>query len=140
MDYLDAVVALLVDDRYVAPAHAQHNLDHRLHLMVVGRNGAREVLEALLVAQLRTGGEERDLRAHMRDGLHYKERFNASCNNCRIIKSRRSSTTCSAAHTRKRSELLYNICAYEMRLTRARANLIKSFVSRFARAHASDTM
>lgn len=29
---------------------------------MVRGNGAREVLEALLVAQLRTGGEERDLR------------------------------------------------------------------------------
>lgn len=60
-NYLDAVVALLVDDGDVAPAHAQHDLHHRFDLMVVGWNGARKILEALLVAQLRTGGEKRDL-------------------------------------------------------------------------------
>lgn len=61
ISYLNAVVALLVDDGNVAPAHAAHNFHHCFDLMVVGRNRAREILEALFVAQLRTGGEEGNL-------------------------------------------------------------------------------
>lgn len=66
-NYLDAVVAFLVYDGDVTPAHAQHNLDHCFDLMVIGWNGTRKILEALLVAQLRTGREERDLLASTTD-------------------------------------------------------------------------
>lgn len=59
--YLDAVVALLVDNRDIRPAHALDYLDHGLHLIVVRWNGAWEVLKALFVAQLGAGGEVRDL-------------------------------------------------------------------------------
>lgn len=38
--YLDAVVALLVDNRDIRPAHALDYLDHGLHLIVVRWNGA----------------------------------------------------------------------------------------------------
>lgn len=38
--YLDAVVALLVDNRDISPAHALDNLDHGLHLVVIRGNGA----------------------------------------------------------------------------------------------------
>lgn len=68
LEGLEAVIALLVDDGYVAPAHAAHNVHHGLHLVVVRRDGPRKVFEALLVAQLGTRREEGDLEGRNRRG------------------------------------------------------------------------
>lgn len=51
--YLDAIVGLLVYDGDVVPAERLDDLYHGLGLVMVRRNGASEVLEPLLVAQLR---------------------------------------------------------------------------------------
>ena len=60
--YLDAVVGLLVDDGDVLPAELEDDLGHGEGLVVVAGDGAREVLEALLVRQLGARREERDLK------------------------------------------------------------------------------
>lgn len=60
--HLDAIVAFLVDNRNIGPSHALDNLNHGLYLVVVGGNGAWEILKALLVAQLRAGWEIWDLQ------------------------------------------------------------------------------
>ena len=59
--YLDAVVGLLVDDGDVLPSELEDDLGHGEGLVVVAGDGAREVLEALLVRQLGARREERDL-------------------------------------------------------------------------------
>ena len=59
--YLDAVVGLLVDDGDVLPAELEDDLGHGEGLVVVAGDGARKVLEALLVRQLGARREERDL-------------------------------------------------------------------------------
>ena len=61
--HLNSVVGFLVDDGYVLPAELEDNLGHGEGLVVVDGDGAREVLEALLVGQLGTRGEEGDLEA-----------------------------------------------------------------------------
>lgn len=61
--YLDSVVRLFVHNRDVAPAQSSYNLDHGLHLMMVGRNRPRKVFEPLLVTQLRAGREEGHLES-----------------------------------------------------------------------------
>ena len=60
--YLYPVVALLVYDGHVTPSYVQHDVHHCFHLIVIARNGAREVLEALFVGQFRAGREEGDLQ------------------------------------------------------------------------------
>ena len=60
--YLDAVVGLFVDDGDVLPAELEDDLGHGEGLVVVARDGARKVLEALLVRQLGARREERDLK------------------------------------------------------------------------------
>ena len=61
--HLNSVVGFLVDDGYVLPAELEDDLGHGEGLVVVAGDGAREVLEALLVGQLGTRGEEGDLEA-----------------------------------------------------------------------------
>ena len=69
--YLDAVVGLLVDDGDVLPAELEDDLGHGEGLVVVAGDGAREVLEALLVRQLGARREERDLeRGQCSGGLN----------------------------------------------------------------------
>lgn len=60
--YLDSVIGLLVNDGDVAPLQQHHDINHGFDLIQVWRDGPREVLEALFVAQLRTGWEVRDLQ------------------------------------------------------------------------------
>ena len=62
MTYLNAVVGLLVDDGDVLPAELEDDLGHGEGLVVIAGDGAGEVLEALLVGQLGTRGEEGDLK------------------------------------------------------------------------------
>ena len=62
LSYLNAVVGLLVDDGDVLPAEPEDDLGHGERLVVVAGDGAREVLEALLVRQLGTRREEGDLK------------------------------------------------------------------------------
>ena len=73
--YLDAVVGLLVDDGDVLPSELEDDLGHGEGLVVVAGDGAREVLEALLVRQLGARREERDLKGgqsvHWRTKLGY---------------------------------------------------------------------
>ena len=59
--YLDAVGGFLVEDRNVSPLEKTDDLHDGHHLMMIRRDGPRKVLEALLVTQLGTRREERDL-------------------------------------------------------------------------------
>ena len=59
--YLDAVVGLFVHNGEILPAEFFDNFTHRDRLVEVARDGPREVLEPLLVGQLRRGRKEGDL-------------------------------------------------------------------------------
>jgi hypothetical protein len=59
--YLDSVVGFFVNNGHVAPTHSSNDFNHGLHLVMIRRNGPREKLEPLLVAQFRASREERHL-------------------------------------------------------------------------------
>ena len=63
--HLDAVVGLFVDDGDVLPAELEDDLGHGEGLVVVAGDGARKVLEALLVRQLGARREEGDLKMYV---------------------------------------------------------------------------
>ena len=75
---LNAVVGLLVDDGDVLPSELEDDLGHGEGLVVVAGDGARKVLEALLVRQLGARREEGDLkRVSVSAVVDYLGYFNA---------------------------------------------------------------
>lgn len=62
--HLYSIVALLVYDGNVAPAHFQYDVDHRFDLIVIARYGTGEVLEALFVGKFWARREKGDLQQY----------------------------------------------------------------------------